>query len=217
MKQYLKFIFFFLLVSYSINFFGQLNVIDEINISANRENVSDFNTSDKNGFGIGVFHSFFKERCVNLVLGIEYNKTNQLKKSVYNGHFSDIKNANYSIDNLSIPFKLRFVKGNRIKLLFEGGGFINQIISMREKGISYDYYLNPTTPSTIEVSNKLQPFNSVRVGYCLGIGLQYCLTKFSIFIRPDYKREFGFGNIYEINGSEPINNNYFGIALGVKR
>ena len=48
-------------------------LFDEIKISVNRTFFNDNNTTNKYGFGIGIFHSWFSLQKLNLTFGFEYN------------------------------------------------------------------------------------------------------------------------------------------------
>ena len=56
---------------------------DEVDVSVNRTFFNDNNTTNKYGFGIGIFHSWFSPKKLNLIFGVDYNKTNQKKDCIF--------------------------------------------------------------------------------------------------------------------------------------
>ncbi len=90
---------------------------DEASISFNRTNLVDDNTENRNGFGLGVYHSFFADKMVNLIFGIEYNRTNQFKKSMYEGHYATATDMTYHLNMASFPLGGRLNFGKKIKVL----------------------------------------------------------------------------------------------------
>lgn len=86
----------------SKNFF-----INEFQISVNRTLQQDENTEDRFGFGLGAYHSFRKEKKLNIIAGLEFNRTSQFKKSLNEGHSAQSTDITYNINCASIPIGVR--------------------------------------------------------------------------------------------------------------
>lgn len=106
-------------------------IINEVQISGNISVVSNSNTSNKFGGGIGVYHIFFEPHFVNLVLGAEYNYTSQHCKAIryQNDPKTLYSDVNIQMHNFSIPVLARFCIGKTTKALFEFGGFLEGSIA----------------------------------------------------------------------------------------
>ncbi len=100
-------------VSYAQN--GQSFFFDEFAISANRSGNTDQNAKDCYGFGLGAYHSFWSDKKLNIVTGVEYNRTSQFFASMYEGHFAHATDLNYTINCFSIPAGLRINFGSNLK------------------------------------------------------------------------------------------------------
>lgn len=69
------------------DFITIFSLFNEFIVSLNRTTVSDNNTEGRFGFGLGMFRAFFNQKRCNLVVGLEYNRSSQLKKFVKVWHF----------------------------------------------------------------------------------------------------------------------------------
>jgi len=200
------------LVLLAIQSFGQDSTMfffDEFKLSANRTMVSDYNTNDRYGFGIGLYHSFFRKKTSNILFGLEYNLTSQFKKQLYEGHFANSSNVTYTINSISIPIGLRLNIGKEIKYFAEIGGFVDLTLFSNRKGTM-------TTYNALDLSNRTYTFNENAkltniYGVYFGLGVRIPISKYELIIAPDYK----FG-LHQLDSYYDITNSYFRINVGLK-
>jgi hypothetical protein len=198
----------------AIQSFGQDSTkffFDEFKLSANRTMLSDYNTKDRYGFGIGLYHSFFQKKTSNIMFGLEYNLTRQFKKQMYEAHFANSSNVTYTINSISIPVGLRINIGKEIKYFAEIGGFVDLTISSNRKGTM-------TTNNPLDSLNR--PYNysfnenaklTNTYGVYLGLGVRIPISKYELIIAPDYKL-----GLHQLDSYYDITNSYFRINVGLK-
>lgn len=187
---------------------------DEIELGINRTFVNHENSEGRNGFGGGIHHSFFKNKKVNLVVGLNYSQTSQVKKAVSESHgIKVIKDARYTVETLFVPVKARYVTGNKFVFFVEAGAFVNANLGLRLQGWQYKSS-DPEELIITEIDMKLDPLFKYSAGILYGMGVAYRLNGVKLFIKPGFC--FQTGCLWEIHsGKELIYNRYFNIALGV--
>ena len=188
---------------------------EEFYLSANRTIVNNLNTDDRFGFGLGAYHSFREDKKLDLIFGLEYNRTSQYKKSIYEGHFANSTDLTYNINCFSIPFGLRLNTGSRNLFYIETGGFADFVRSSNRTGTMHEYYPDENnqiiyTETEIDENVRL----SDCVGFYMGIGVRIPISKFELIVKPDYK--FGINELYSYQ--DDIFNRYFriNIFVGIK-
>jgi hypothetical protein len=207
---------FLLLIPLCNSFYAQdVNELffDEASFSFNRTNLADTNTENRNGFGLGVYHSFFAKSLVNLTFGIEYNRTNQFHKYMYEGFYSHLTDLSYNINMISFPVGLRFNMGNNFKVFFEAGGYADLVIKATKKGIMHTYNPHVNDSSAYQdfpIDGKAD-ISSV-LGFYTGLGLRIPVSLFELVIKGDYK--YGLQNLNSY--SDAITNTYWRISIGIK-
>lgn len=184
--------------------------VDEFQISLNRTLLQDNNTEDRFGFGLGAYHVFLPEKKVNIVFGLEYNRTSQFIKRMYEGRFAHSTDLTYNINCISVPIAPRFNIGS--KLFVDIGGFADLLISANRSGTMHTYL-----PDSIQVVYTTKEFKEkARLSNCFGvfagIGVRIPISKFELIIKPEYK--FGINKLYSYQ--DDIYNRYFKINLGLK-
>jgi hypothetical protein len=174
--------------------------LNEFNLSINKSDLKDDNTENRYGFGLGMYHSFRSNNIVNIVLGIEYNMTSQFKKYMTMGITSHIEDVTYHLNDLSIPLLIRINYGNKTKLFFETGPFLDLNIK--------------TTRQTKDhsVDDEEKNISEVNYGISIGIGIKIPVSKYEIIIKPEYK--LGLHKIYDYH--ESIYNKYMRLVIGIK-
>ncbi len=188
---------------------------NEFCVSANYTNLSDDNTVNGFGFGLGAYRSFFTEKMVDLTIGLEFNHTSQTKKSMYEGHFTSSTNVTYNLNNISIPLAIRITVGKNIKTFIDPGIFIDANVYANRKGIMHAYTFNQNNqPELQEFSfkEKVTGIDDLNYGPSLGIGLKIPCNHHELIIRTDYK--MGLNKLYDYHNS--IYNEYFRLSIGVK-
>ena len=197
--------------------FGQSDkpkFFSEFVVSVNRTTLKNQNTENGNGFGIGIYQSFRDNEKVNIILGIEFNRTSQLKKSMNQGHHHHSTDVRYNFSWLSIPVTTRINFGERIKLFIEPGIFIDIPISAREKGTSHSYIPNDDNQIVYKETEYDKKASQIDLNYGLsfGFGMIIPISEVNLIIKPDYK--LGLKPIYDYKNQ--INNKYFRINIGIK-
>lgn len=144
----------------SLNFYGQKEqafFFDEFSVSINRRNLEDKNTGNSTGFGFGAYHAFIDTCKINLIFGLEYNRSVQSKEFMYEGHFANSTDLTYTINNLSIPVCGRVNFGKNTKLFVEAGAFLDLGVGATRKGtmhISLPDGNNPTETKEYNFTEK---------------------------------------------------------------
>lgn len=185
--------------------------LDEFHLSLNRTSVKDENTEDMNGFGLGACHSFFSDKRLNIILGMEFNQTNQFKKNMYESHFANATDLTYNLNCISIPVGLRVNTGSKIKVFLESGGFADIVISSTRKGTMINYYpLGSIDTKHTEINEKAGLLNTF--GVYFGLGLRIPISRFEVVIKPEYK--LGVKKLH--SNYNDIFNRYFRINIGLK-
>jgi hypothetical protein len=184
----------------------------ELYVSANINGLESSETKDTYGFGIGATASFVNHRKLNLHLGLEYNNTRQLQKSVYGGHFASYRDITYTTHFVSFPLFFRYTFGNKIKAFAEAGGFADLVAKSTLNGTLL--YLETTeggqyyyTDKPIEQKSGFQS----TAGVSFGMGTRIPVAGMEIFIRPEYK--FGINPL--ISSMETLYNRHFRLSIGV--
>ncbi|RLD55915.1 MAG: hypothetical protein DRJ05_12150 [Bacteroidetes bacterium] len=205
-----------LTLSFSITFlFGQKESVfflGEFSVSMNRTNLKDNNTSDGIGFGLGAYHTFLKNKKVNLIFGFEYNRTTQEKEYMSRGHFSHATNITYSIDCLSIPLNARVYFGNHVRVFVESGAFIDLTLGAKENGTMHTYSPTEGSPYSEYEYKENTDISPVNYGVSLGMGILVPISKVDLIIKPEYK--YGFKPLYDYH--DQIFNRYFRLVVGIK-
>jgi hypothetical protein len=209
-------LFFFLMIFLCNSFYGQdVNELffDEATLSFNRTNLKDDNTENRNGLGLGVFHSFFAKSRVNLTFGVEYNRTNQFKKTIYVGHYAHSTDITYNMNIISFPVGIRLNVGNKVKVFLQAGGYADLMIKSSSKGTMHTYL--PDQNGIVEYKDF--PFDgkaklSNTMGLYSGVGIRIPVSLFELVIKSDYK--YGFNDLY--SNLDVIYNRYWRISIGIK-
>jgi hypothetical protein len=186
---------------------------DEVNVSFNRTNLNNSNTENRNGFGVGLYHSFFSNDRANLTFGLEYNRTNQFKKYLYESRYTHTTDMTYNMHVVSIPVGLRINAGRKIKVFLETGFYADLMIKSRRSGMMHTNYPRDTgvvVNEVYHVNEKVKLPNSV--GLYAGLGIRIPVSRFELILRPDYK--YGLNKLYSYR--DDIYNRYWRITLGFK-
>jgi hypothetical protein len=207
---------FLLLISLCNSFYAQdVNELffDEATISFNRTNLEDDNTSNRNGFGLGVYHSFWPDKMVNLTFGVEYNRTNQFKGSMYEGHYATATDLTYHLNLASFPLGVRLNMGKKIKFFIEAGGYADLMIKSTREGFMHTYFPddnNQVVNKTFPIDEKVK-LSSI-MGVYSGLGIRIPVSSFELVIKGDYK--YGLQDLYSY--MDTIENIYWRISVGIR-
>jgi hypothetical protein len=186
---------------------------DEASVSFNRTNLVDDNTENRNGFGLGVYHSFFADKMANLIFGIEYNRTNQFKKSMYEGHYATATDLTYHLNMASFPLGARLNIGKKFKVFIEAGGYADLMLKSTRTGFMHTYFPDENDQivyKTYPIDEKAK-LSSV-MGVYAGLGIRIPVYTFEVILKGDYK--LGLQDLYSYMDS--ITNTYWRISIGIK-
>lgn len=214
MKQFIILLGLLILIGEASN--GQASNVfffDEFSASVNRTNLQNDNTEDRYGFGLGAYHSFRSDKKLNIVFGVEYNRTSQFKKSMYEGHFAHATDLTYTIHCISIPIGIRANWGSKTKVFIETGGFADFIISANRKGKMHTYLPdenNQIDNTVTDIDEKVKLSNSI--GLYFGVGIRIPVSTYELVVKPEYK--FGINKLYSYQ--DDIFNRYFRLNVGLK-
>jgi hypothetical protein len=194
---------------------GQKSVdvfFDEISGSINRSNVRDYNTDDRYGFGLGIYHSFRSEKRINVVFGWEFNRTSQFKKVTSGSRYSHSTDVKYSTNYLSFPLSCRFNIGEKTKLFFETGVFADLAVGGSHSGTSHTIIPQDTGMFITTITEYTQRGGlPSSFGVFGGLGIRFLVRNFELIIRPEYKVGL---NEWSLNYEEYYNR-YFRISFGI--
>ncbi len=185
----------------------------EFQVSLNRTTIENSNTEDRFGFGLGAYHTFMAEKKISLVFGLEFNRTRQFRKSMYQGHFANATDLTYTLNYISIPIGIKANVGSKTKVFVEAGGFADLLINAHRTGTMHTYLPdenNQMSYRKTDIDEKVRLSNGI--GLYLGIGIRIPVSKFELVIKPDYK--FGINKLYSYQ--DDIYNRYFRLNVGVK-
>jgi len=186
---------------------------DEFAISVNRSVNTGKDAEGLYGFGLGVYHSFRSDKKLNIITGIEYNRTSQFFDSMYEGHFAHATDLTYIINCFSIPAGLRINFDSNLKVFIETGAFADLVFNSNRTGTMHSYLPddnNQMNYTEQEIDQKVKLSDSF--GFYLGLGIRIPVSKFEVIVKPDYK--FGINELYSYQ--EAIFSRYFRLNIGLK-
>lgn len=207
---------FFIIFSFAKVVFSQKDscfIINEFSASVNRTVLKDANTKDHMGLGAGIYHSFRSNKKLNILWGLEFNRTTQFKEVIGEGHSTTLTNVTCRINSVSIPLTARINFGNTFKLFFEAGTFVDLNVIARWKGTMYTTTLTQNNVVFDQHDfNTVADIASINYGTSVGIGVKFPIAKHTFAVKSDYK----LGLAGELNSREEIKNNYIRLVLAFK-
>jgi hypothetical protein len=210
----------FLLLSSILFIYGQKDSVpllfNEFNVSLNRTVVSDNNTKERFGFGIGIYRSILNQKKINLIFGLEYNISRQFKKKISGDRWTTYKDVEYRIQSITLPFNIRFNIGKSVKFFIDAGGFVEVNHHAKAKGVEYTgigygtnyrYYIIPF--------NEARNVAIVNYGFTAGFGIRIPVKKTELIIKTDYKH--GFRDLIDqIYPMDSMDNRYIRLIIGLR-
>ena len=211
----MRIVFIIIFIIVCRNVFSQIStkqsktiyLVEEYLISLNRtEQENDINEQGATGFGFGLFHLFSVDPSADLVLGTEFNKTMYLSdylKSgfVYYGN-ADLK---YNINRLSIPLGVRYYFGDRVKVFFEIGSFLDINLKSTRKGYGYNYLSGDIEKIEEEIDIPTS------LGIYVSLGSEFDISNLKFVIKPEYRA------LSEVLRSNELyfHRNYYRVSVGI--
>jgi len=217
MKKTILYLIVLILPLVSVSQEKWMLTLDEITLSGNRTFEQSDYAEGRFGFGAGIYHSFLKEHRLNIITGLEYNRTGQFFDGENTGHFSHNENVTYHFNNLAIPIGLRASMGKKTKFFFEGGGFADFPLYTKKQGMYY-YSYPVIEEDTIYMESGQGEFNEKSssipfVGIYFGGGVIIPSSKIGWIIKSDYK--YGLTEIFE-PGYGSGRGRYLRLILGIR-
>ncbi len=191
--------------------------VSELSISVNQTYVADDNTEDRMGFGFGAYHISRTQSAARLLVGLEYNQTNQFKQRVITGRLSDESNIDYRFHEITSPIGVRFQFGGETQFLADLGGTLGLIVNSTEKGtLNYLDTSGPGNPERREKTFEDKSVNGPLLGSWVGVGIKIPVQNVNVILRSDFRYNFNQKPIGDDGWEETIKLNYFRINLGIQ-
>lgn len=212
MKNALVLAILFILFQSSLNAQFYLHdkfFINEIGMSANYS-LGDNNTVNGFGFGLGIYKRVYKRSRVNVVYGVEFNRTNFQRKMVVVDEFSHKENMTYKLNYLTVPVTARIHLGDindlnkpshAPKFFFDLGLYLDVTCGSKREGTLVVY--SPELSDTLSFNEK---YNSKlpNLGVNAGMGIRIPVKFKYIIIKADYR----LGLINQGRSNDTFTNNY---------
>lgn len=187
--------------------------INEYRVSANMTTTRDVFTENRTGFGLGVYRTGDRNKLLNVVAGLEFNKTRQFKTVFYEKKNESMLNATYSTSCFSLPVGLRINLGKKVKFFAEAGIFGEYLSASRKNGV----YQMSNSQQKMDDNAYLGKMN---YGFYGGIGTTIPMGKVFMVIKADY--QFGLADLHPYQDdpfysyTNPFYNRYLRLSLGIK-
>jgi hypothetical protein len=184
----------------------------EFYVSGNRTILKNENTNNRFGFGAGVLFVAHAQQRINIVAGLEYNRTSQFKKYMYNGRYSSLTDVTYHLNFITLPLAMRINIGKQKRFFVEPGLFGDLVISPKMEGTqtSYNYEEGSFGSQTSEISRGADV--SSAFGLSFGLGVRVPAGNMVLILRPDVK--VAINTLYDYQ--ETITNRYVRLNVGIK-
>lgn len=188
--------------------------INEIGASANYS-LGDNNTINGFGFGLGIYKRVYKRSRVNVVYGVEYNRTNFKRKLVVLDEYSHKENMTYKLNYLTVPVTARIHLGDindlnkpsqAPKFFFDLGLYVDVTCGSKREGTLVVY--SPDITDTLSFTEK---YNSKvpNLGLNGGMGVRIPVKFKYLILKADYR----FGLINQGRTNDKLKNNYVRLFL----
>lgn len=196
---------------------ANIHIVDEVYLSANR--YIGYDNEKEIGYGIGINHSFFRDRKLNLIFGIEYNKYNMYIKSWHKySYFYNIEynNLYFNTNIISPNLCLRLNFGKKPGVFIEPGVFFSIPFYTTGSGVkeeTYTYNLwgfgSTYTKKVVTDIDHQKAYLSKTVGGSLGLGMKIPISKVQLVVKPNIIIGSAFSYKYEIT------NKFYRLSIGI--
>ncbi len=206
-----KLLFVIALFGISLNAFSQDTLRKsegELYLSVNRSMVGNENTEDRFGYGLGFLFITMPDKELNVVLGIEFNRTSQFVSELYEGKYGKATDMTYYINNISLPLALRLNLGEQRRFFIETGLFADLLLNARREGNLSAF--SPGNSSAVRHVNERARLNST-YGMLLGLGCRVPVSNFEFIIKADFKA----ANKPLYDYQDQLLNRYLRLSLGI--
>jgi hypothetical protein len=188
--------------------------LDEITISGNRT----FKEGEgRFGFGGGIYHVFLMEHRLNILLGLEYNRTGWFYDYMVNTKWDHFEDVTYHFNNLAVPIGLRVSLGKKTKFFIESGGYADFPLYTKAQGMYY-FYHPIFDEDSVYIESGQGEFNeksssNTSVGVYFGGGVIIPASRVDWIIKTDYK--YGLTEIFE-PGYSSARSRYLRLIVGIR-
>lgn len=206
-----KLLLIFALFGISLNTFSQDTLRKsegELYLSVNRTMVGNEYIEDKFGYGLGFLFVTMPEKELNVVMGIEFNRTSQFISELYESKYGKATDMTYFINFISLPLALRLNLGEQKRFFIETGLFADLLLGARREGTLSTF--SPGIPSEGKHVNERARLNST-YGMLLGIGFRVPVSSYELIIKSDFKAANNPLHDYQ----DQIHNRYLRLSLGI--
>lgn len=174
------------------NLIGQLKIQDLFHLATISTNRS-FDGYDSNsniGFGIAINHIVFPTNRINLITGLEYNRTKQYYNSLHISHYYYSSDVYFKFNSISTPIGARFNIDRKNLISIETGLYFAFLFHGTEQGTLHMDQIDPETNMVTGV--KISDYShEVRASDVIGIyssiNIQIPIKNKWIIISPEYK------------------------------
>ncbi len=216
MKPALKIIIVLLFASCTVSAQSVFDSVrNEFCFSINKTEFVNSNSESRYGFGFGVYNCCKLFKKTELSIGLEYNRTNQFKKSENVGTYAWDENLSYHLNNISFPLSARYnfnIKKN-IKLFIEAGIFADFNISSKRTGLKQVYYPDENNQLHYYEFNIDENAGLVNINFGIpfGFGISMPINNYLLIIKPEFK--LGLTDLHNFDDS--FDNKYIRILIGM--
>lgn len=187
---------------------NSIKIAREFLISGNRTTSFSSAVENRNGFGAGIHVLFMEDRPVNLIMGLEFNRSGSMQKEILISNYIWNENVVYKTNCISFPIGFRYNLGTKTKIFAEAGIFSNLMLWTKETGITHQTV--PTNYITYEFEDLYYLGRSF--GFSFGAGIRIPVSRFEFIIKPDYRLTL---IPLQLNGVE-IYDSYLRLNLGMR-
>lgn len=160
-----------------------VKIAAEVLISGNRTSSFSSGVESCNGFGTGIHLLFMEDRPVNLILGLEFNRSGSMQKEILISNYIWNENVVHKTNCISFPIGIRYNLGTKTKIFAEAGIYSNLMLWTKETGITHQ--TAPTNNKTYEFED--WHYMGGSFGVCISTGIRIPVSNHEFIIKPDYR------------------------------
>lgn len=211
----MKIVFILIFIIVCQNVFSQIStkqsktiyLVEEYLVSTNRTMLeSSTSGTAATGFGVGFYHLFSVDPSAVLLLGIEYNKTAYSSDYLQDGNsYQSNADLKYKINRLSIPIGIRYYFGNKVKVFFEIGSYLDINLKSTRIGYGYNYFSGDIERIDEEIDIPTS------LGFYVSLGSEFDISNLKFVIKPEYRALSGILHADELH----FYRNYYRVSVGI--
>ena len=137
------------------------------------------------GFGFGIYHTFRKNKIIELPLGFEFNRTSYLQEVIYESKYTTLYNAQFGMNAISVVLTPRISFGKKFKFILEAGVYGDSFA--RSRRTAHVNYSNYSDTIFKEYDEDKYIHTAPKFGIQAGTGLIIPIKNKAILVKLDYK------------------------------